>query len=438
MDQIQRPDFSLKNAISPDAVMAMMSQKANREAEMKLQQRQQEFKQMHETIQMTGQAVSGMVEASKARAKRDFIESYSDMMAQKLSTKSNAAPVTLFSNPANGAVGPTEQTQVPTASFDPALFDAVKGSVKQAPDAFAKAMAQQLIPAPARGTTASGFTSPISVVNTKTGAKTFLQPGKDGSMILANGEPYSGDWVKDYALSTGKDQFNNPIVIDKVKREAQTLTTPAARETASGGGIPELQSKAPVLAERFVEARDRAFPEKNAVLKDAVNAASSAAQAKSLLVQDDKIEVGLRSLGFYFARASGSNSQLSDAEREQFESPLALLENYKNKGYRAIKGELSPVMKRDLVRLATLIERKNKLIANKTINAAKANAKAQVGSLWNESLSKEFPTVNDLVASSEEIGQIPANGDVGPTAQQQVTQGAKDIGAALRAILPKR
>lgn len=273
----------------------------------------------------------------------------------------------------------------------------------------------------------TSFNSPIPVVNRTTGERSFLQANKNGTLQLANGQSYSPEWIRDYALGAGTDQFGNPIVIDKAMNQGRAVST------GSGGGesgIPALQAQAPKLAERFVEARGQAYPQNNKALATYTESVAGARGIKEILSQPGEINgVALQSLGFYFARAAGSNSQLSDAERENFQEPLALLDRITNKGYKLGAGDLSPKMRRDLTRLAEVYERKGLAQGNRMILSAKRNAAAQVGNdrFKKLQLGKEFPTMDELSINA---------GDFNP--QKQDGGGIQVDMSALDAELAKR
>lgn len=205
--------------------------------------------------------------------------------------------------------------------------------------------------------------------------------------------------LRGYAPKEMKDQFGNPTITPSIPG---LQASSASRATMEEGGIPALQATAPVLAERFTAARDKAFPAYNQQLKEATDSAASAGIVSRILEQPEINEVGLKSLGFHLARMSGSNSQLSDQERQTFEQPLALVERAKNFGYKNIIGDLSPKMRQDLLQLSKLVSRKEKIRGHKAILAAKQNAKGQVGKSRYEKfqLDKEFPSIDDLITQS--------------------------------------
>ena len=217
-----------------------------------------------------------------------------------------------------------------------------------------------------------------------------------------------------FAPKLAKDQFGNPILsAASVGSEAEPVGAQIASEAEKEGGIVALQSNAPVLAERFSSARDKAYPAYNETIKQAGTGAAAASQALKILKQKEINEVALKSLGFNFAIMSGSNSQLSDAERENFEAPLQFLEKLKNKGYKLVAGELSPKMKSDLVNLGETLYKKNKIRVRKEILSAKQNAKGHVGKTrWEKyQLDKEFPTEEELITSTEEMSSTDQEAD---------------------------
>jgi len=209
------------------------------------------------------------------------------------------------------------------------------------------------------------------------------------------------------------DQFGNPNITERVgPRRAYAVQTPA-QDLAAGkgeafeGGLNALMVKAPKVYKNVEEAYKKAFPENNKMLEVSVTGASAAAAVKSVLAAegDDISEVGLQSLGFHLARMSGSNSQLSDREREIFEAPLALGSKIKNTGYKLIAGDLSPKMRKDLMNLANILENKSYQQGEKIISGVRKRARAKAGPLWNAQLDSEFPTMEEHVVSSEDMSK---------------------------------
>lgn len=179
------------------------------------------------------------------------------------------------------------------------------------------------------------------------------------------------------------------------------------QEDNSGTGpedaVVRLRQTSPKLADGFDKILNDAYPQNNPMLKTSIEGASAASQVKAILKSPNPSQVGLQSLGFYFARMSGSNSQLSDAEREVFEQPLSLIDRVANKGYRLAAGDLSPKMKVDLLRLADTIAGKSTKQAEKIISAQKRRAKSALGRFYNSGLDAAFPTLNDLAVSEDDM-----------------------------------
>jgi hypothetical protein len=178
----------------------------------------------------------------------------------------------------------------------------------------------------------------------------------------------------------------------------------AATDTNPDNALFNLGVRAPAVAKQVQTLIASVKPENNAEMKEIVTGGTAAAQAKAILAKPNPNGPALNSLGFNFARMSGSNSQLSDAEREQFQEPLAFLDKLKNKGYKLAAGDLSPQMKQDLSDLADYLLRKNRLQANKIILNAKKTARQSAGKYWNDGVSSSFPTVDSMFVSPEEMG----------------------------------
>lgn len=211
---------------------------------------------------------------------------------------------------------------------------------------------------------------------------------------------YAGQFLED--PTTGVRQFGNKSTGQVAPAESDPNVNLGDLSNPDNALI-NLRTKAPKVYEKVSTILEGTSPAKNAKLETLVASASSSAAAKAILLDPKPSEVGLASLGFHMARSSGSNSQLSDAERETFQEPLAFLEKVKNKGWKFVAGDLSPKMRQDLLRLNTLLERKSTIQANRMITTEKRRARLESGALWNDGLDKAFPDVKSLIAEASEM-----------------------------------
>lgn len=240
-----------------------------------------------------------------------------------------------------------------------------------------------------------------------------LQSGSAEDLAREFHEGIPGEYVSPALMSTSRntrilqDPGTGAITRVPVAGAPGPVGTPGA-----GGGIDlshpdnsfvNLRNTAPKLADRFTKIVDDAYPDNNPILRTSVEATTASAGVKTILQDKNPSQVGLQSLGFYFARMSGSNSQLSDAERTQFEAPLSLIDKVVNKGYRITKGDLSPKMKEDLSHLADIITSKSKIQGQMIIDAQKRRAKMELGQLYNPGLETQFPSMDRLSVGSGDI-----------------------------------
>lgn len=226
------------------------------------------------------------------------------------------------------------------------------------------------------------------------------KPLTDDVMSRIVNRTYAGQFLED--PTTGLQRFGNKStgqVTDTTSESNQNLGDLSDPDNA----LINLRTKSPKVYEKVSTILESTSPAKNAKLETLVGAAASSTAAKAILLDPTPSEVGLASLGFHMARASGSNSQLSDAERETFQEPMAFLEKVKNKGWKFVKGDLSPKMRRDLLRLNSLLERKSTVQAQRMLSTEKRRAKLEAGALWNDGLSKAFPDAKSLIAEASEI-----------------------------------
>ena len=202
-----------------------------------------------------------------------------------------------------------------------------------------------------------------------------------------------------------RDQFGKPILVDKDMKEQidiQGLGGGAIGNTAQDA-VLSLRQTAPKLADRLIDLVDEAHPKSNPLMRTSVEGASAASQVSAILKDPNPSQVGLQSLGFYLARMAGSNSQLSDAERMTFEKPLALVDRVVNKGYKLVKGDLSPMMRKDLLHLADTLGRKTKIQGQRIIDAQKRRARSELGRFYTPGLDSSFPSMEELSVSDEDM-----------------------------------
>lgn len=195
--------------------------------------------------------------------------------------------------------------------------------------------------------------------------------------------------------------------------------------------VLSLRKVAPKFHDRFVAILDETYPDKNQFMKQSIESTGAAAKAKAILKDPKPSQVALKSLGFNFAIMSGSNSQLSDAERASFEQPLSLIGKVVNGGYKLVAGDLSPKMRRDLLQLAETLELKSKIQGKRIIDSQKRRAKKELGRFYTPGLDQSFPTFDDLSVSSEDVvGQLGgiSTGGLSPSEQAEMEQLKREIG----------
>lgn len=116
-------DYSFKGGVTPDAIIAAYQRKAAMEQEAKVQEEQIKASKQQRWMQiaeLAGKTVSGVVEHTKMKQKRDFINTLADSLANQ--PIPNATTATVMGQ------------QVPTASFDPQASDAMRSAVQLAPE----------------------------------------------------------------------------------------------------------------------------------------------------------------------------------------------------------------------------------------------------------------------------------------------------------------
>lgn len=345
--------------------------------------------------------VNGMVTAARENQKRSALSDLSSLFAKG----SEPTPGTL----PEGVSGPQPQY---TSKFQTPEFQNQARSLlfKAAPDEATKELAKQLFP------------DTGSVRNLNKFQKVEYQDA-EGNTRIGSYDPVNhtviqnaDDPLRGYAPSVFMDPTTGlPMMAPKSPNATATpIKTPEVQPGNDGqnNALIRLRNVNPKVASDVENIRAKAYPQNNPTLKDNIEAASSASTVREIVSEPNPSQVALAGLGFHLARMSGSNSQLSDAEREIFQEPLAFLRKLENKGWKFVAGDLSPTMKQDLKKLATTLERKSQRQAFIQINGAKLQAKGTAGGYWTPELEKEFPNLNELIAQDKATNTSTPNADL--------------------------
>lgn len=445
------PNFDYKQQIDPTAFSAALQRKTQMEFEMKSADQKEKDARIGRILDAvkSGQEIAGnMMKQAEFRSRVDGQKKLHDVIGEPSQSDQVTKPMQQFKRPEGptmpGQAMPLEATQSAQPTFgrtnqgQSQMARLQQALLQSNPEAYTKEMIQGQFPnASAKATpkeqvhylTLDDGRTVVSRFST-TGAGFMDMEGKPLSSDVMNrvvNRTYAGDFLTDPV--TGKTAFGN-------KSTGQTQDVELPGDSAMAGvdspenALNNLRTKAPKVYEKVSTILEGTSPAKNPKLEQLVGAAASSAAANAILLDPEPSQVGLKSLGFHMARSSGSNSQLSDQERETFEQPLALLEKWKNSGWRIIQGDLSPKMRRDLLRLNTLLERKSKMQAEKMLAQEKRRARVESGKLWTPGLDEAFPTVSELIVDAEAIVP-PAANDNPTSANTEAMQGIDSIAQTL-------
>lgn len=419
------PDFKFKSQFPIADIVGAIQKKPVLEQQMEQSQadaRQQRLKTLLDALS-TGAQISRATSQDKNEAlARKQTESQmggqqriQDILAEPAQTTAVASPIQQFQAPAGPLPeGGQPMAPVPSGTVQPTYGQTQQGGTQDtrllaalaqsAPDEFAQNALQNHF-----GTTKSGYGG-IAKPQNYVDANGQIRVGYWDPKLKKVVKNEESDELAGYAQGLVTDPFGRQGALNRATGTVKPIEQPeltGQTDTGANNALVELRQKNPKIAGDIEKIREQAFPQNNTNLRDTVSAAAAANTAKQILSDPNPDGVGLKSLGFSFAIMAGSNSQLSDAERQQFEQPLAFLRRLENTGYKFIWGDLSPKMKDDLLRLATIYERKARIKAKSTIDGAKLQAKGTAGSYWNDGLGKTFPTVDELV-SEEQMNSVDA------------------------------
>lgn len=334
--------------------------------------------------------VTGMVSAARENQKRAALNDLSSLYAKG----SEPTPGTL----PEGVSGPQPQY---TRNIQTPEFQNQARSLlfKAAPEVATKELSQQLFSDPNSNNKLNKFQK-VEYQDAEGNTRIGSYDTVNHTVIKDASDPLRG-----YAPSVFMDPASGlPMMAPKSPNATATpIKSPEVQPGNDGqnNALIRLRTVNPKAAADVEAIRAKAYPQNNPALKDNIEAASSASTVREIVSNPNPSQVALAGLGFHLARMSGSNSQLSDAEREIFQEPLSFLRKIENKGWKFVAGDLSPTMKQDLKKLALTLERKSQRQANIQINGAKLQAKGTAGGYWTPALEKEFPSLNELIAQDK-------------------------------------
>lgn len=412
----QLPDFSYKGEVPFASIVQAYQQKAQQEEQMRMNQEALKQQKINNVKDIFTQG-AGLVDNLMKYNKQSQIQDAQNALTSLLGRGAEQVPTGQMTPASSSMVPQLDQASLTqdyskTPGYKAELASLVtKAFPDEAGKEAAKAAFGQLNPSASQtGRQQVIRYSPTSGPNKGQSFIGFADP--NGKAIYnQNGDLITEPVHVAYAYGFGEDPGTGAIVSqNRSSGEVRTATTPSQAsfndpELVGKGGLEELKAKAPKIAAQVEKIREESFPQTNKTLETQITGATAAAQVRAILEAEgeDMSEVGLQSLGFYFARMSGSNSQLSNEEREIFESPLSLISKVTNKGYRIVAGDLSPKMRNDLKNLSRIIEKKASLQAKKYLNSNKRRAQTSAGRYWNKSIDESFPTYEELVVSTNEM-----------------------------------
>lgn len=398
------PDYNFKPTGAFSNVLDLVANQRLKEQQIKeSQQNVQKSKvDMIRGIAQDGATMaSTMVSTARENEKRSALKELATLYSQ--GSQPVPAPGTL----PEGGIGPNPQP-IPMAQTPQFQSQAQSLLFKAAPEAATKELAQQMFPNGPYGASSKGQQARYLDENGIGRIGTYDPLLK--KVIMSPDDP-----VQAYSPSVITDPFNNRPYMAPKSPGAQPTPIEFPQD-ASGSGendaLIKLRRANPKVAADIEKIRAKAFPQNNPALKDSIEAASSAGTVRDIVSDPNPSQVALAGLGFHLARMSGSNSQLSDAEREIFQEPLSFLRKIENKGWKFVAGDLSPKMKQDLKKLALTLERKSQRQAKIQINGVKLQAKGTAGGYWTNGLEGEFPGLDELIAMEKVTAQPESEMDV--------------------------
>ncbi len=228
-------DFTFKSQIDPTSIARLAQDQATKQAALDQEAKQGQANNILAAAKAATDMVSASIEASKNKQKRDAINSLASSLASQVPD---------ISRPQMGpSMGGGSLPNVMTPDLN--RQEGVRSAVNLAPESFAKSMAEQMFPS-ASGS-ANKFGGGIPVVNATTGERSFLQLSGAGQSMLANGQPYSPEWQREYAPTVMADPVSQqPTLYPKTPGAAAQAITPVERPTVGTYAKRSLKERAEI------------------------------------------------------------------------------------------------------------------------------------------------------------------------------------------------
>lgn len=159
-------DFTMKPMVDPIGIARLAQEQVIKNEEIKRQNKLDSFNMLQQTAKSVGDLVGSAVEASKARQKRDMINSLAASMASQVPNLT--VPV---QGPQQMTPGPVSQPISLGTAQTPDIQgqNAVRRSVQLNPDAWTKQLAEKTLPTPLQIAGANLKQSQTSLTGAKTG-----------------------------------------------------------------------------------------------------------------------------------------------------------------------------------------------------------------------------------------------------------------------------
>jgi hypothetical protein len=442
----QMPDFRAQYQIPMAAVIDSYRQKAVDEQNMRIQNEQMAMQRRAEPInQLTrlaslvhlGQSIaSDMVANSTQKQMANARVTYSELLGKgnELVPSETMGQAKLFTNTPTGR----EYTSVPTNetvpySTTPEYSRAAEQAFQTAyPDAYAARKSKLYDP------------EPIGTEEATKTAINYLEPGKKkptpsyqkGTKIYEVGtdRELSGGFITTPVVASERLAQNSLGTAGTFNAATDEFTPfpPSGKNT----GIVGLQERAPVVAVNVQKSLDD-FSLDNQKVATLAGKNAGARQSLKIFSNPSKYkENSITAAMNGMVKASDDAGQITDADRAAFSEAASVIEKFRSKGYKAIKGELSPEVQKQLLNLASIAEERTRLQLKNVRETAINSAKAKAGSYWDDSIADQVPTVDQVVVS---FSPVPSNNPADTSNKQdELLKALAKIGEDLKRMEEKR
>ena len=265
----QTPNFDVKNQFPAGELISGLQRKAEIENQQRIAEYNQKIQMVQTVVDGASKTVSGMVEYSKQRQRRDFINTLADSLSSNLMPNLNPGKSSLF---------PGQDLQ--TASYDPSGNAGMAAAVQINPEPFIKQMAESQYNTPKTTQLQTKTVNVTDMDGTTTPTEAVFDPSRNRWLEANTNQPITGK-ISPYSPTTDTNlsDADRKRLTPLAKAVIEGRATPSAVTSARGGDRQKLSLVTAELDPNF----DLSLaPQRIATRKDFSSAGKSGQSLSSL------------------------------------------------------------------------------------------------------------------------------------------------------------